>query len=177
MAGAELSGVDGYKRGTGAGGESPGRYVHGVNRYPQAAEQDLFYGGSMRLRVDRSSLVLSDDTIPVGFFTVTAYNSEERSTGKSQEDPGYGITATGKPAIDGVTVAADWQVLPPGTVIYIQGIGERVVEDKGAAIVGNALDLYMEEGDAELFEFGVKCRLVYVIKWGGQDNGQPSIHN
>lgn len=58
---------------------------------------------------------------------------------------GTPITASGAPAVEGVTVAADWEVLPPGTVIVIDGIGRRIVQDRGGGIKGMTLDLYHEQ--------------------------------
>ena len=54
---------------------------------------------------------------------------------------GDGITATGTEATPGRTVAADWTVLPPGSVVYIVGVGVRTVEDNGSAVQGKQLDI------------------------------------
>lgn len=57
-------------------------------------------------------------------------------------------------------MAADWDVLPAGTEIYIEGVGWRVVEDTGAGIDGQALDIYMDSHGAAL-DFGVQEMEVY----------------
>ena len=54
-----------------------------------------------------------------------------------------GKTASGAKATEGRTIAAD-PSYPFGTVFYIDGLGERVVEDRGSAIIGNHIDLYFE---------------------------------
>ena len=51
-----------------------------------------------------------------------------------------GITASGAKATVGRTIAAPSN-LPFGTRLYIDGIGERVVEDRGGSISGQRLDL------------------------------------
>lgn len=57
---------------------------------------------------------------------------------------GYGTrTASGAKATDGITVAADTRKLPLGTRIYIEGVGERVVQDVGGAVKGNKIDIYV----------------------------------
>lgn len=40
-------------------------------------------------------------------------------------------------------MAADTSQLPFGTKIYIKGIGWRTVQDRGGAIKGNRLDIYI----------------------------------
>ena len=51
-----------------------------------------------------------------------------------------GITASGAKATVGRTIAAPSN-LPFGTKLYIEGIGERIVEDRGGSISGQRLDL------------------------------------
>lgn len=54
---------------------------------------------------------------------------------------GTGITASGVPVTADLTVAADQGVFPFGTILYIEGIGIRVVQDRGADIQGRHLDV------------------------------------
>lgn len=56
---------------------------------------------------------------------------------------GNGVTASGTAPTPGLTVASDWSVLPPGTWIYISGVGIRRVEDSGGAIKGARLDVVL----------------------------------
>lgn len=95
----------------------------------------------------------------LGTFKLTAYCACEKCCGKSD-----GITASGVKAVEGVTVAADTKVLPFGTKIYINGIGERIVQDRGGAIMGNNIDVFFESHQTAL-EFGVQYKEVFV-EWG-----------
>ena len=58
-------------------------------------------------------------------------------------DTATGITASGAAASE-ITIAADWDVLPAGIWVQIEGIGRRQVQDRGAGIVGNRLDVWCE---------------------------------
>jgi len=69
----------------------------------------------------------------LGSYHVTGYDLCVQCCGKTD-----GITASGTKAEVGRTVACN--TLPFGTVIYIEGIGERVVEDRGG-MRGNMLDV------------------------------------
>ena len=95
----------------------------------------------------------------------TAYCPCEKCCGKWALTRPNGIvyTASGAVAQEGVTIAADWSVLPVGTVIYIEGYGTRTVQDKGAAVKGNAIDVYFESHD-EALVFGRQTVLVYVME-------------
>lgn len=64
-----------------------------------------------------------------------------------------------------MTIAADLSILPPGSVVYIEGIGLRVVEDKGGAVRGRKIDLYVEDLDTAL-RWGKQQRNVYLIQSG-----------
>ena len=91
--------------------------------------------------------VMQRDTIPagmqvdyVGNFMCTAYCCEEyaRICG------GNGITATGTPVTAGLTVAVDPDVIPLGTILYIEGVGIRIAQDTGSAIKGQKIDVAVE---------------------------------
>lgn len=80
-----------------------------------------------------------------GEFEITYYTAGHESTGKTSEHPAYGITKSGTTVKEGQTIAADWSVLEPGTKVFIEGVGERIVEDTGGLIVGNSIDVYVED--------------------------------
>ena len=88
----------------------------------------------------------------------TAYCPCVKCCGKND-----GITASGEKAVQGVTVAADTKVLPFGTKIYIDGVGERIVQDSGGAIKGNRIDLYFSDHQSAL-NFGRQTREVFIIE-------------
>lgn len=87
----------------------------------------------------------------------TGYCSCVRCCGKSD-----GITATGVKASE-LTVSADWSVLPPGTRVYIPGVGERIVQDRGGSIRGNRLDVWFADHN-EALAFGRRRVEVRIIK-------------
>jgi 3D (Asp-Asp-Asp) domain-containing protein len=99
----------------------------------------------------------------VGEFEITYYTAGYESCGKLPSDPEYGITASGTIVKEGQTIAADWDVLAPGTKVYIEGVGERIVEDKGGLIKGNAIDVYVENVE-EALENGRHMANVYVLE-------------
>jgi 3D (Asp-Asp-Asp) domain-containing protein len=74
-----------------------------------------------------------------------------------------GITYSGKKAVEGVTVAADPKVFPMGTVLDIEGVGKRTVQDIGGAIKGKHIEIFFNKHeDAE--KWGKKPKWVTVIK-------------
>ena len=60
------------------------------------------------------------------------------------------LTANGDAPVPGVTVGSDWEVLKPGTKIWIDGLGERIVQDKGAGIQGKMLDVLYQDHESAL---------------------------
>lgn len=54
----------------------------------------------------------------------------------------HGITASGAVAVEGVTIACPPE-LPFGSRLAIEGVGVRVCEDRGSAIRGRHLDLFI----------------------------------
>ena len=93
---------------------------------------------------------IMDEPEYVGTFEITYYTAGPESTGKTPDHPAYGITRSGTVVEEGRTIATDWDVLPPGTKVYIDGIGERIVEDTGGAIVDKCIDVYVEDVDVAL---------------------------
>lgn len=99
-------------------------------------------------------------------FELTAYSNHYASTQKNPGDKTYGITYSGRPTVEGRTVAADINRYPIGTVLYIDGVGERVVEDIGGAIKKNKLDVYFKS-EQDALSFGRKKNVkVKIIKMG-----------
>lgn len=75
----------------------------------------------------------------LGEFRVSFYTCAEVSNCQ----PGWPNSAT---------VAADLTVLPRGTCIIIDGIGQRTVDDTGGAVVGNTLDVFLPQNPGESLE-------------------------
>lgn len=94
-----------------------------------------------------------------GQYVVTAYCSCKLCCGKSD-----GITASGVKA-GPFTVAAD-RSLPFGTILHLEGLGEYRVEDRGRAIRGARLDVFMHSHKAAL-AFARRKLYVRVVKFGG----------
>lgn len=94
-----------------------------------------------------------------GEYTIVAYCAEQYP----HICGGNPTTKSGEPVTPGVTVAADPDVMPLGTCIYIDGIGERVVQDTGGAIRGHKIDLAMESHQ-EAVEFGRRTAKIYVLE-------------
>lgn len=91
-----------------------------------------------------------------GVYKITAYCPCKKCCGKSD-----GITASGVKAIEGITVAMD-KSIPFGTKIYIDGVGERIVQDRGGAIKGNKIDLYFDSHQ-EALNFGRQTKEVTIL--------------
>lgn len=95
--------------------------------------------------------------------TLTAYSAGFESTGKTEDHPQYGITASGTKVQEGRTIAVDPDVIPLGWWVYIEGIGFRRAEDKGSAVKGKKIDIYYDS-DTKAERFGKKKGYtVYVI--------------
>lgn len=94
-----------------------------------------------------SVVVISPQGTSLGTFVVTCYDLQGR-------------TASGAPTSQ-ITVAVDPRVIPLGTHIYIDGVGTRVAQDTGGAIVGKRLDIW-EPTYAQCAAWGVETRQVWL---------------
>jgi 3D (Asp-Asp-Asp) domain-containing protein len=89
----------------------------------------------------------------VAYMEASAYHPLDGS--------GSGITATGVRARYGI-VAVDPNVIPLGTRLYIPGYGLALAADTGGAIVGDKIDLCMEDY-AAAYDFGRRTMKVYIL--------------
>lgn len=98
----------------------------------------------------------------------TGYTSGIESTGKTEGHPEYGITYSGVKVKRDLysTIAADLDVYPIGTILYIPDYGYGVVADKGSAITGNKVDLYYHTVEDVYAKWGKKTLDVYIVKRG-----------
>ncbi|HYF95812.1 MAG TPA: 3D domain-containing protein [Symbiobacteriaceae bacterium] len=94
-------------------------------------------------------------------ITATAYTAGPESTGKRPGHPAYGLTATGTRARPGKTIAVDPRVIPLGSKVYIDKLGEFTAEDTGGAIQGERIDLFMESVD-DARDWGIRKVRIHV---------------
>jgi 3D (Asp-Asp-Asp) domain-containing protein len=84
----------------------------------------------------------------LGTFTVTCYDLT-------------GVTASG--ALAGPdSVAVDPNVIPLGTQLYVDGVGQRTADDTGGAIIGDHVDIW-EPSYSQCIDWGVQQRAVYRV--------------
>ena len=105
---------------------------------------------------------------PKATVTATGYTAGVESTGKNPGHPEFGITYSGVKVTRDLfsTVAADLNVFPIGTILFIPGYGYGVVADKGGAIKGNKVELYYETVEDVYNNWGKKTIEVYVVEKG-----------
>lgn len=91
--------------------------------------------------------------------TISAYCLCRKCCGKNWEK---NRTASGDTPQRYITVANG--KLPFGTRIYIDGIGYRIVQDRGSGVGKNHFDIYCGVQNHEIAkEFGIKKRKVWII--------------
>jgi 3D (Asp-Asp-Asp) domain-containing protein len=105
---------------------------------------------------------------PSTVVVATGYTAGVESTGKTPDHPEYGITYSGVRVKRDLysTIAADLDIFPIGTILFIPGYGYGVVADKGGAIKGNRLDLYYDTVEDVYKYWGKKKVQVYIVKKG-----------
>lgn len=87
---------------------------------------------------------------------------------------GDGITASGAPVTPGVTCAAPASI-PFGTVLYIEGVGVRIVQDRGGAVTGNSLDVATETHADALQWAGYGEHRVYILGTPAAESGKEGV--
>ena len=114
---------------------------------------------------------------PVHHVEATGYTAGYESTGKVPGDEAYGITFSGVPVTRDVfsTIAADTNVFPIGTVLFIPGYGYGVVADTGSAIKGDKIDLYYHTVDDVYERWGKKELDVFIVEKGSGSLSQEEL--
>jgi len=98
----------------------------------------------------------SGSLMHLGAFSVRAY-THNHSPGEMPNK-----TAIGTDPVAGRTVAVDPRVIPLGSKIHIEGVGERIAEDTGGRIKGKRLDLFFPSVEA-CRQFGVQLQEVRLL--------------
>lgn len=108
----------------------------------------------------------------LGEYKLTAYCACEKCCGawarnRPTDEDGKPIVYTASMAVakQGVTVAADTDVLPFGTVILIDG-HEYTVQDRGGGVKGNHIDVFFDSHE-EARQFGLQFKEIFLK--GGQN--------
>lgn len=107
----------------------------------------------------------------------TGYTAGVESTGKTPDHPEYGITYSGVKVKRDLysTIAADLDVFPLGTILYIPDYGYGVVADIGGAITGNKIDLYFDTVDDVYTQWGKRELEVYVVQRGTGEVSEETL--
>lgn len=115
-----------------------------------------------------------DNLWSLGEFKITAYCPCEKCCGywatvRPTDENGEPIvyTASGKIAVQGVSVAADTSILPFGTVLVIGG-HEYTVQDRGGMVKGNHVDIYFDSHEAAK-EWGTQYMEIFVKEAVGNE--------
>ena len=95
------------------------------------------------------SIILLAACCHAEIVTVTAYCPCAKCCGK-QGQP----TASGKMPVEGVTVAASRKI-PFGTVLQIEGVGRRIVQDRLAKRYDDRVDVFFTKHD-DAKKFGIR---------------------
>ena len=103
------------------------------------ADADL-YAARLRDVMQRDLLPAGMQADYAGSFMCTAYCCEEYP----HICGGNGITFSGAPVTAGLTVAVDPEVIPLGSILYIEGVGIRIAQDTGSAVTEQKIDVAVE---------------------------------
>lgn len=101
----------------------------------------------------------------IGAFDCTAYCCETYP----HICGGNGITASGAPVTAGLTVAVDPEIIPLGTVLYIEGVGIRIAQDTSSAVIENQIDVAVETHDEAESWAGYGPHRVWLLQKGEMD--------
>ena len=118
-----------------------------MNRYLDVPDTGPKASVPGKKRESMPVLAPREDQVHTVKVTATGYTAGYESTGKKPGHPQYGITYSGvKVKRDRntlSTIAADPDVFPLGSILYIPGYGYGIVADIGSAIKGQNRSLFL----------------------------------
>jgi 3D (Asp-Asp-Asp) domain-containing protein len=114
----------------------------------QATQEEMKRDTVEATKTPQTATETTQALVSLGEYKITYYCPCEKCCGKSG-----GITASGTKAQANHTIAADWGILPQGTEVLINGQW-YTVEDRGGAINGNRIDIFVESHE-EAMQLGV----------------------
>ena len=126
--------------------------------FPVISEEATYIQNTGELQTVIQQEPPAPQLVSLGVFKLTAYCPCSRCCGKWAN----GITASGKYAQEGRTIAVDRRQIPLGTTVIIDG-HEYVAEDVGGAIKGNRIDVYFST-HRQALNFGVQYKEVFVYR-------------
>lgn len=119
----------------------------------QTQDVQIYASPTSQIRVSLDEPVYES----LGVFTIYAYCPCEKCCGQWAGGP----TASGVMPKEGRTIAADWDILPAGTEVFIND-HKYIVEDTGSGIVGNKIDIFMDSHQDAL-NWGVRELEVFYV--------------
>ncbi len=133
----------------------------------EALAEELEEGSEAPFEEERSGAALLEAGTKIENVTVSHYCICKKCCGKEPSHPAYGITASGRKAMPGTSVAVDTSVIPLGSDVLVD-YGDGVIhyyraDDTGSAVKGNHIDLCMESHEAALAG-GLKKATVWWVK-------------
>lgn len=139
------------------GADKPNAAAAGGTMPNTAAKRETTDSAERELRIE--------ETYGYTQFTATAYCKCRECNGRwgTDKPDGQAESATGAELSEGVSIAADFSVLPPFTQVEISGMGIYTVHDCGGAIKGNRIDIYFENHE-DAQAFGVQTVWVRTAK-------------
>lgn len=123
-----------------------------IVRMPELTENELIEKALM-------TMAHQIDNVKVSHYCIC-----ETCCGKSPDHPAYGITASGRKATPGVSVAVDPSIIPLGSTVMVDyGDGELVyyrADDTGSAVNGSHIDVCMESHQ-DAINAGIQTATIY----------------
>lgn len=115
--------------------------------------------------LDAAKMTIADlkseeyELVYIGDFKYTYYCNEARSHICGY---GLGITASGESTEVDWTVAVDPDVIPLGSIIYVENLGFRKAQDTGGAVKGNHIDILLET-HSECFDQTITSGGIWIL--------------